>query len=334
MFVARQALLTVECRKCTVVEPMGDRERERLGWASRTASFVVVVVIGFAPAPAATAAGVCNTEVVRNYLKPVEGLPDLRKTDDLPFGPSGLFLEPRGQSPLMLPGNHDLGYTVSFRRGTSNGRPNPHLNWLVTAKLARLNRRGVARRALGWDRKRITSLGPRRDVSLRLPSSVAAGLYRLEIVFRNGADKRLGRFGEYVRVLRPTGPTTSRLTLNKTSFLPGETVSAEAEEHGIGWLEVSDVYSIETYDGSTWTRAPISPKGVSLLIGTLIGPGEATSVSHFNPSASCWSFTIPSGAPPGLYRFVVNGNSMSVTENRLTPDTPLTLTSEFQILPG
>lgn len=233
----------------------------------------------------------------------------------------------------MLPGSHDFGYTISFRQNASGRRPSPHLNWLVTAKLARLNPRGSVSEALGWSRKHVASLGPNGNVSFRLPSPGKLGLYRLEIVFRNGARDRLGRFSEYIRVLRPTAPY-SRLTLDKTSFLPGETVSARVEEHGIGWLEVNDVYSIEIYDGSTWTRAPISPKEWSLLIGTLIGPGESTSVSRFNPGVPCWSFTIPSGASPGLYRFVVNGESKRVTENRLTPGSPLSLSAEFQILGG
>jgi hypothetical protein len=205
------------------------------------------------------------------------------------------------------------------------------LNWLVTAKLARLNRQGSVSRTLGSSRKHLTSLGRDGNASLGLSLPGKVGFYRLEIVFRNGAGNRLGRFGEYVRVLRPTGPS-SRLTLNKASFLPGETVSARVEELGIGWLEVNDIYSIEIYDGSTWVRAPISPNRLSLLIGTLLGPGEATTMSQFTPSPPCWSFTIPFGASPGLYRFVLDGESKKVVENRLMPGSPLTLSSEFQIV--
>jgi hypothetical protein len=324
------------CRKCSV-ELVGDRER-KLGRRSRIAFLAAVTafaVSGFASTHSA-AAGVCETEVVHNYLKPLEAFPALREIPaggELPFGPAGLFLSRRGQSPLTLPGSNYLGYTISFRQNASGRHPSPHLNWLVTAKLARLSPQGSVSEALGWSRKHIASLGPHGNVSFRLPSPGKLGFYRLEIVFRNGARDRLGRFSEYVRVLRPPTPG-SRLTLNKASFLPGETVSARAEERGVGWLELNDVYSIEIYDGSSWARAPISPKELSLLIGTLIGPGEAASVSRFDPGAPCWSFTIPSGASPGLYRFVVDGESKRVIEGRLTRGSPLSLSAEFQILGG
>jgi hypothetical protein len=167
-------------------------------------------------------------------------------------------------------------------------------------------------------------------------TACAAGnpVYRLEISFRNKAGALLGRFGEYVRVLRRTGSEGRRLALNKTSFLPGEAVVAHAEELGVGWIEVNDTYTIEVHDGSTWARAPITPKGVSLLIGTIVGPGEATSVSRFNPAKSCWAFAIPPGASPGLYRFVIDGVSMKVDGRRLFRGPPLSLSAEFQILAG
>lgn len=316
---------------------MSSRE-QKLGRRSRTAFLAVAAAFaatGFVSTSPATA-GVCETEVVHDYLKPVDALPAPREIpagNELPFGPAGLFLSRRGQSPLIPPGSYKPGYTISSRQSASGGRSNPHLNWLVTAKLARLDSQGSVSETLGWTRKHVTSLNSHGNVPFRLPSFGKVGIYRLEIVFRNGAGDRLGRFSEYVRVLRPTAPY-NRLTLDKTSFLPGETAIARVEERGVGWLEIRDVYSIELYEGSTWTRAPISPPEWSLLIGTLIGPGEATSVSRFNPAVPCWSFTIPSGASPGLYRFVIDGESKKVIEDRLTPGSPLSLSAEFQILGG
>ena len=149
-----------------------------------------------------------------------------------PLDRRACFFSRRGQNPLMLPGSYDLGYTI-FRQNASGERPSPHLNWLVTAKLARLNRQGSVSQALGWNRKHVASLGPHSTDSFRLPSPVEVGLYRLEIVFRNGARDRLGRFSEYIRVLRPTTPY-SRLTLDKTSFLPSETVIARVPGHQFG----------------------------------------------------------------------------------------------------
>jgi hypothetical protein len=311
----------------------------RIGTVLALAAALAVAFFGWAsPARALT----CETKVVHDYLRPVESFPPLRPIpatgNALPFGPASLHLESRRGSPaireakssyLTLPGLRQTRYTLS-REGESR---DVRLNWLVTAKLVRLNRRGEASRMLGWSRRHIASLAPGQKASLQLPALDQAGFYRFEIAFRNGAGDPLGRFGEYARVLHPTRPE-GRMTLNKTSFLPGEVVTAHVEQLGIGWIDMNDVYSIEVFDGSTWIRAPISPRELSLLIGTVVGPGEATSVSHFNAGAPCWGFTVPPGAAPGLYRFVIDGTSLKINENRLTRGSPLSLSAEFQILAG
>jgi hypothetical protein len=306
------------------------------GRAVILASIAAFVATGFAWTHSASA-NVCETKVVRNYLKPVEALPPLRAipaSRELPFGPAGLSLGNGDQSPIMPPGSREVGYTISRPVTPPEGPPNVHLNWLVTAKLARIGRRGVVGRVLSWSKRRVLSVGREKEASLRLRFPGTVGIYRLEISFRNKAGALLGRFGEYVRVIRPTGSEGRRLTLNKTSFLPGETVVAHAEELGVGWIEMNDSYTIEAYDGSTWVRAPITPMGVSLLIGTVVGPGEATSVSRFNPATACWGFAIPPGTSPGLYRFVIDGVSLRVDGRRLFRGPPLSLSAEFQILPG
>jgi hypothetical protein len=223
-----------------------------------------------------------------------------------------------------MPSSGPLEYTLFFRRRTPNNPARLQLNWLVTAKLARMNSDGSLREKLGWVQEHVTSLGPHRSVPLRLDPPTEAGIYRVELVFRNGSGARLGRFGSYFRIPHPT-PPNSQLRLNDVSFLPGQTVSAWAAEYGTGWISLHDTYQIEVYDGSAWSRAPISPELASLLIGYLVGPGETT-------AAACWQFPIPTDAPSGLYRFVVDGESMRFAgQRRLVPDAPLSLVSEFSI---
>ena len=162
----------------------------------------------------------------------------------LPFGPTGLSLAGRDQSSLMPPAEADIGFTFFRERNASAEARHKRFNWLVTAKLARLNTDGQVS-ALGWRQKHLTSLGTGRKVPFRLPFPGELGLYRLEIVFRDSAGKRLGRFGEYFRLLHPAKPNRL-LTLNGDSFLPGETVVARAEERGGGWLALQDTRSIES----------------------------------------------------------------------------------------
>lgn len=75
----------------------------------------------------------------------------------------------------------------------------------------------------------------------------------------------------------------------------------------------------------TWKTSPITPGQISLLISYLIGPGETT-------TEPCWSFSIPPDASPGLYRFVVEGESLRLDGRLLVPSAEMRLTSEFEIL--
>lgn len=302
----------------------------KLARTSGTVALFAVGALGFLSwlsASPARAGELCETEVVYNYRKPLERLPELRQIPShgkLPFGPAGLFLAGRDQGSLMPLAETDIGFTLVRERSASvEARRKRRFNWLVTAKLARLNTDGQVS-ALGWRQKHLTSLRTGRKVPFRLPFPGEMGLYRLEIVFRDGAGKRLGRFGEYFRLLHPTKPNR-RLTLNGDSFLPGETVTARAAEISFGWLALHDTNSIEINDGTTWKTAPINPSQLSLLVAYLIGPGEAT-------AEPCWKFSIPSDASPGLYRFVVKGESLGVDGRLLVPNADLRLTSEFEIV--
>lgn len=218
--------------------------------------------------------------------------------------------------------SEDLQFRFLFNR--PGATLSPRLDWLVTASLAQIDRQGRVRGVLHTAARHVARLASHGEAVFHLPFNFKPGLYRLEIVFQNKGGKRLGRFGDYFRALQRN--PDSRLTLNGSSFGAGETVSAQAGEYGFGWMTLDDVYSIESYDGSTWSKAPISPTQISLLIGPLLGPGDAT---------TCWDFPIPVDAPPGLYRFVLGGMTLGQQgKNKLGWRSPLVLTSEFNILPS
>jgi hypothetical protein len=200
------------------------------------------------------------------------------------------------------------------------------LNWLVEAQLARVDRRGRTTQSLGKIIKQVSRLRstddrPSGDLDLSFRVSKPA-LYRVEITFTDQAGKRLGRYGKYFRVLRPS--LDARLVLNGAEFRPGETVSAHLENYGTDSLYYGLGRTIERYDGSSWTVAPESSQGVVLAIGLSSGPGE---------SASCWSFNIPPNEPPGRYRFVWSGEALHGSFLRLHR-IRLRLEPEFQIPPS
>jgi len=272
-------------------------------------------------APArATAAGFCKTGVVRNYLKPLEAMPPLHgvpATSDLPFGPAGVFLSERAVGPIVS-GRSSIGFSLSF--GSRTLKPSPRLDWTVVARLVRVARHEHARRALARQREHVVRLDSRSRRRFSFEISGRPSLYRFEIEFRNRAGKRIGRFGRYLRVLRPR--RDARLTLETTSFQPGDTVSPRLENYGTESLLYGLEYSIESYDGATWARSPFDRPRPVPLIGLRTGAGGA---------ASCWGFTIPSDAPPGRYRFVWSGRTSR--ETIPAHNGRLRLTAEFRVLP-
>jgi hypothetical protein len=279
---------------------------------------LAALAAGTFSAGAAKADPFCESRTVRNYMKPLEAMPKLPAaplTDRLPFGPRNVFFSRIGQGPLVI-GGDEIGFGLDYSEIATKptGR---RLAWIVTAKLSR------AIAGNDWeaiDSRQLRGLSFPSGHGLSFVVSGKPAIYRIEVVFRNGSGEKLGRYGQYFRVLRST--LDAQLTLDKRAFYPGEIVAPWLDNYGTEPLFYGLAYSIESFNGSGWERASIAPSGIVPLIGLWSGPGE---------SASCWRFTVPADAPPGLYRFVWNGNvtrAGSIPQRR-----PLTLTTEFEILP-
>ena len=236
-----------------------------------------------------------------------------------PFAPRGVYLYPHTSRDQVLLSSEAgrVGYTLKIPpRSSKLGNPNlPRLNWLVTSKLSRVDSRGRTQRLLAWRRARITGPASNGGFGLKLPGGV--GYYRVEIVFRNAAGSQLGRFGDYLRVLRPV--TNARLRLSAVSYRPGETISACLENLGTtvvsyggcvgGHGSLYGEYTIQEFNGSVWKPSHIESPGFCAGVGLGLGPGRAADVG---------SFKIPADAPAGLYRALIEEANLS---------------AEFQILP-
>jgi len=291
----------------------------------------VLVLSGWVSAPTAASAGFCETEVIRNYVKPLERLPKLRGLPagaELPFGPKGLSLRRKGGEQPLLFESKEVGFTLSYKR-SEGGVPRPRLDWLVTTSLVRVDRRGRTLRLMASSHRGVTRPGPRvprtekgSHTPFRLSFDFEPGLYRLEIVFEDRAGQRLGRFGEYFRALRPKREAP-RFSLNGTIFRPGDTAIARVENYGGGWLTFGVGYAIEFFDGSNWAPVQLPFDAVpAIKLGA--GPGV---------SASCWRYPIPGDAAFGLYRFVetVEQHPGVKAPPVSSYGTPFTLTAEFQV---
>jgi hypothetical protein len=295
-------------------------------WQRSFAVLTAVAVGLLAAAPSATAID-CNNEVVRDYAKVLERLPAVRAVpfeNGLNFAPGRVSLSPGGRGSLQL-GSGERGFNLSYTPYyAESSAPTRRLDWLVTSRLVEVDRRG---RRLGEPQKiekQVKRLWPSYrglDFAFQVPGKPA--LYRLEIVFENRHGKRLGRFGENFRVLRPSLDVD--FSLNGTSFRRGEMVRAQLINRGAAILSFGLGQTIEYFDGTTWVGPPPGfgqhPVPAILLF---LGPGE---------SGSCWQATIPADAPPGLYRFSREIDYVKSSDPREWRRRSMTVSSEFTVLP-
>ena len=302
------------------------RRRKRGGW--RLASVFVCTLslsatLGLAPRIVPAASAFCDAELVRDYLKPLESLPPIPgppTSGDLPFGPVGLSLNAKNHDPLTI-GKSVVGFKLAFK--SRSGRPSPYLGWTVIARLLRVGSGEHSRRLIERKQAHLGKLGQgrRRDFSFHIAGAPA--LYRLEFELRDIHGIRLGHYGEYFRIVRPT--LDAQLSLNGIFFRPGEAVDACLENFGTEPLSYGLGYSIEVFDGATWSRSPIDPPRAIPFLLLRTGAGEA---------ASHWSFLIPANAPSGWYRFAWTGTASRQGDFRPGRGQPVVLTPEFQIAAG
>lgn len=270
----------------------------------------------------------CQVAKVRDYEKPLKRLPRVPAPpfdDRLDFAPARTFLGRYSPGPLQV-GPGQRGFTINFSPEETSPQPSRQLNWQIAASLVALDRSGDPIGKPKVIEKRVKRLRPDSeryrglDFSFAVPGKPA--LYRVELVFENKAGKRIARFGENFRVLKPSLDVD--LILNGTTFRRGEFLRASLVNRGAGFLGFGLGKSIEYWDGATWTTPPVKFPGVGgpvPAIGLTAGPGE----KH-----SCWSTTIPPDATPGTYRFRTNADySPSAPFRR--PVTPLDPSAEFSV---
>ena len=260
----------------------------------------------------------CEGAVVHDYLMPLKRMPRLHSppsTGRLGFASERLRLRPL---PSLLVGEGKVGYELTlFERGSP-----VHLGWDVTATLVQVDWRGRVKEVVTRSRRHLATVSRRRGGGVRFPVGEAPAVYRLTVVFRTEAGRKLGGYGFYFRVVSPT--QNARLSLNTDSYRPGNMVFGRIENFGTASVLYGAPYAIERQEGSAWTEAPESPRGPWILIGYITGPGLA--------AEHCSGFWVPPGMPLGRYRMVKELSFMTrlPIEGR-PPSTPVA--AEFDIVP-
>jgi hypothetical protein len=288
------------------------------GLGRRSLAVAAISALALLATEAPASADFCESEVINDYAKPLKRLPKLPSPpvdEHLGFGPSRVYLGNSGYGPLQL-GPGQRGFHLFFGQATSASK---RVGWLVTARLTKLDRRARALappQVIERSVKRVPG-GTGLDFSFEIPGKPA--IYKVEIIFENGAGERLARFGEYFRVLRPS--LDVEFVLNGSAFHRGDRVTAYLINRGVSFLSFGLEKTIQYYDGTSWVTPPVPfSSGFVPLIGLGIGPGVKT---------TCWDVTVPAEAPLGTYRFMKTVDHS--TRPPFSRRSPLELSAEFTV---
>jgi hypothetical protein len=293
----------------------------------RTSALAAAVIAALALAAATPAVGAityepapapfCGATVLRDYLAPLDRLPELHSPSpagNLDFGPRSIRLQPL---PSLLVGSGTIGYKLFLARGARAQHP----DWTVVSALARVDWRGRSAEAHSHARRQVNTISRSRGAGVRFRVNRYPAPYLLTVSFRNRAGKELGEFGFYFRVVEATA--NARFGLSSLSYRPGATAFGRIENLGSSPATYGASYAIERLDGSSWIKAPESPDGPSIMMMFATPAGMTAD--------GCNSFWIPPTTPPGRYR--ISKEARFPALRGPGSDEPKLISGEFDIAP-
>jgi hypothetical protein len=224
----------------------------------------------------------CERTTLHDYLAPLAKLPKLR---ELPYR---RIAEPRfrgvhigASGPALAVGGGSAGYQFQFDK-------NPH--WNVTVQLAQVNGNGSVRVFMGERRFRSDALAPAIITEPHFSLPERPGIYRTTMVIRSSSGRKIAKFGNYYRLVRPK--TNMRFVPQKPTYLPGELVFARLENSGAAFALYGEEFTVEGLQGATWGPVPAAPGPYSTGL-QFVGPGT---------TGHSLVFLVPPGLTPGRYR--------------------------------
>lgn len=263
------------------------------------------------PASASAEESFCEERVVHDHLAPLKRLPQLNSPPRLGFGPRTLKLV---TTPQLVVGSGRVGFRLRF----DDSREAEPLDWRATTTFARVDWKGRVVAVLAVARKRITGLSG-GGIGFDLDKSDELGAYRITTVITDEKGRKLGAFGGYARLMRPT--QHARLTLSPGPHRPGELVQARLDNLGTAIVTFGVPWKVERFNGSGWELAPESPRGSWILPLYGAGPGLSSDecVARVTPEAT------------GLYRIVKSVDYRLSTDFGSREVGPIELTAEFEV---
>lgn len=246
-----------------------------------------------------------------DYEAPLAELPPLPRNsarDGLGIGPPRLRLA--GAGATLNVGAGRFGYRLWVDRRVIR-RP-VFLDGYTELELDRVDRAGRVVEAVVAKRQRLGVVASPAFNGKSFLVSVPAkpGLYRFQARLRDAQGRAVGRYADYLRVVRPV--TDVRLVTSGGPIGPGSRVDFWIENRGTGEVDPMGVaFAFEVFEGGSWSKAPGSPEIFPKVGLKPLSAGEA---------GACNSFQIPPDAIPGLYRFSKRVTLSSGAKTRLTSE--------------
>lgn len=223
--------------------------------------------------------------VVNDYLAPLDSLPEQKGfpvSGKLGFGPGSLRVYPP-RDELVVAGRDRIEASGALWRRSRLKDP---LEWAVQSKLVRLGGQGRPSRTVKIKGQRVGTVAGFAHRQFGFGSSVAPGIYRLQVSF---SKKRalLGTFKEYFRVV----PARSSLHLRAPR--------SEVQAGAVVALRVENLGTVSaTYDA--FPRL-YSPDGSEVAFDHGIG-GAIRPVLQAGVLSPCIEISLPASLSAGDYR--------------------------------
>lgn len=232
------------------------------------------------------AAQSCPPSQYKNYLAPLQRMPDVREVSPeqrLPFGYPDLRISPQAG---LVAGGGQIGFVLESRNTTKVHT----LDWYGSARVVRVNANGEPRRivsSMTFDLDYPRSLG-KRPVSLLSRVSSQRAFYRIELtIYKKG--RLLARFGDYVRVLPRR--VEARLAMSPRVVAPGSAIFVRVLNSGTTYLSYGPPVYLERWTPAGWEEVPLS----------VFWPPTATMIPA-GTSGRCQVVPLPRDLQEGRYR--------------------------------
>jgi hypothetical protein len=229
----------------------------------------------------------CDPTEIREYSPPLRGMRAVHSPPyqmrDLPFGPPEMEIVPLGLTHLWA-GSGEVGYYLDGRDERVKGP-----DWITESRLVAVDRKGKPQRILRQRVQRVAKAIKLDAIDLGFKVGPRPRFYRVDLEVRGATGKRIASYADYFRVMRRK--VDVRLSLDRNSYRPGETVLMRLENYGTIMIGTGFSFALEIFDGTSWRESPAEFYWPSIGLG--LGAGWAQ---------ECQSVLLPSDLTPGRYR--------------------------------